>query len=88
VVALGAMLGLQAAGRTPGADLAVVGFDDIEEAALWRPALTTVSIAPRQIGIEAARLLLARIAAPDDPPRQVVLPPCLVIRASCGTRCS
>jgi LacI family transcriptional regulator len=84
VVAFGVMLGLQAAGRTPGEDFAVVGFDDIEEAALWRPALTTVSIPPRQIGVEAARLLIERISRPDDPSRQTILPPRLVIRDSCG----
>ena len=86
VVAFGVMLGLQSAGKIPGKDLAVVGFDDIDEAALWRPALTTVSISPRRIGKEAARLLLERIEAPDDTPRHVTLPPQLVIRASCGAR--
>ena len=62
----------------------MIGFDDIEEAALWRPALTTISIAPSKIGLEAAQLLLERIANPDDEPRQVVLAPRLVTRASCG----
>ena len=84
IVALGAMLGLQAAGRMPGRTFGVVGFDDIEEAALWRPALTTVSIAPHRIGTEAARLLLERIADPGGPPQQVILPPRLVVRESSG----
>jgi LacI family transcriptional regulator len=84
VVAFGVMLGLQAAGRVPGRDFAVVGCDDIEEAALWRPALTTISISPRQIGVEAARLLIERISKPDGPSRQTVLPPRLVTRDSCG----
>ena len=86
VVAFGVMLGLQAAGKTPGEDFSVVGFDDIEEAALWRPALTTVSVPPRQIGMEATRLLLERIAEPDGAPRQIILPPALVVRESCGRR--
>jgi LacI family transcriptional regulator len=84
VVAFGVMLGLQAAGRAPGEDFAVVGFDDIEEAALWRPALTTVSITPRQIGVEATRLLLERIAGLGGPPRQIILSPRLVVRDSSG----
>jgi LacI family transcriptional regulator len=84
VVAFGVMLGLQAAGQATGEDFAVVGFDDIEEAALWRPSLTTVSITPRQIGVEAARLLIERIARPDSPSRQTILPPALVIRDSSG----
>jgi LacI family transcriptional regulator len=82
IVAFGVMLGLQAAGLVPGEDFSVVGFDDIEEAALWRPALTTVAIAPRQIGAVAANLLLERIADPDGSPRQAILPPALVVRDS------
>jgi len=84
VVAFGVMLGLQAHGRMPGQDFAVIGFDDIADAALWHPPLTTVSIAPYQMGATAAQRLLERIACPDDPPRSVILPPSLVIRASCG----
>jgi LacI family transcriptional regulator len=84
VVAFGVMLGLRAQGLVPGQEFAVVGFDDIAEAALWRPALTTVSIQPRQIGSSAAHLLLERIANPDGPPRQIILAPNLVIRQSCG----
>ena len=85
VVAFGVMLGVLAAGLVPGRDFAVVGFDDIEEATLWHPALTTLSIAPRRIGEAAAELLLARIADPQRPPQQQILNPTLVIRASCGT---
>ncbi|HEY3230882.1 MAG TPA: substrate-binding domain-containing protein, partial [Roseiflexaceae bacterium] len=84
-VAFGVLLGAQASGRIPGRDIAVVGFDDIAEAALAQPALTTVAISPRQIGEEAARLLLERVAAPDAAARQVILRPKLVVRASCGT---
>jgi len=84
VVAFGVMLGLQATGRVVGRDVAVAGFDDIAEAALWYPALTTVSVQPRRIGAEAARLLLERIAHPDELPRRVILPPTLAVRASCG----
>jgi LacI family transcriptional regulator len=84
VVAFGVMLGLQAGGRMPGQDFAVIGFDDIAEAALRHPPLSTLALDPCQIGAEAARLLLERIAHPDDPPRQVILPPTLVVRASCG----
>ncbi|RLT40614.1 MAG: LacI family DNA-binding transcriptional regulator [Chloroflexi bacterium] len=50
VVAFGVMLGLQAAGRTPGKDFGVIGFDDITEAELWRPTLTTVALQPRHLG--------------------------------------
>jgi LacI family transcriptional regulator len=85
VVAFGVMLGLQGLGCVPGQDFAVIGFDNIIEAALWHPPLTTVSIEPRQIGVMAAQRLLERIASPDDPPRHVILLPSLIIRTSCGS---
>ena len=84
IVAFGVLLGLQKSGRIPGRDVAVVGFDDIAEAALSQPALTTVAISPRQIGEEAARLLLERVSAPDSAARQVILGTRLIVRDSCG----
>jgi LacI family transcriptional regulator len=82
--ALGVMLGLSDLGLTPGRDVAVIGFDNIPEGAMHRPALTTVAIGARQIGEEAARLLLRRIKAPEGPPENIILPPKLVIRSSCS----
>lgn len=84
VVALGLMLGLEARGLRAGRDLAVTGFDDVPEAALSRPALTTVATSARQIGQEAARLLLRRLADPQGPPERIILPSRLVVRQSCG----
>jgi LacI family transcriptional regulator len=45
--ALGVMLGLADLGLAPGRDAAVVGFDNIPEGAMHRPALTTVAIGAR-----------------------------------------
>ncbi|MBP2312675.1 LacI family DNA-binding transcriptional regulator [Azospirillum soli] len=84
VVAFGVMLGLEARGLKAGRDMAVTGFDDVPEAALSRPALTTVATSARQIGQEAARLLLRRIADPQGPQERVILPSRLVVRESCG----
>ncbi|HYG90276.1 MAG TPA: LacI family DNA-binding transcriptional regulator [Azospirillum sp.] len=84
VVAFGVMLGLEARGLKAGRDVAVTGFDDVPEASLSRPALTTVATSPRQIGHEAARLLLRRIADPQGSPERVILPTRLVVRESCG----
>jgi LacI family transcriptional regulator len=82
--ALGVMLGLADRGLTPGRDVAVIGFDNIPESALHRPALTTVSIAARQIGEEAANLLLRRIKSPCHTLESIILPPKLIVRSSCG----
>jgi len=38
VIAFGVMLGLRAAGLEAGKDLALIGFDDVPEAALWHPS--------------------------------------------------
>ena len=37
-----------------------------------------------EVGRVAAELLLRRIASPDGEPENIILPPKLVIRASCG----
>ncbi len=82
VVAFGVMLGLRGCGLEPGRDVAVVGFDDVREASLWDPSLSSVSATLAQMGREAASLLLKRIKAPARPPQQVILPSRLIIRAS------
>ena len=82
VVAFGVMLGLRSCNLDPGRDVAVVGFDDVSEASLWNPSLSTVSATPTQMGQQAASLLLKRIEQPDRPAQQVILPSTLIIRAS------
>ncbi len=84
LVAVGAMLGLQSVGQIPGEDFAVVGFDDIDEAQLWHPPLTTVALDPHHLGEMAAHLLLERIAKPKGTPRQITLACRLVVRQSSG----
>lgn len=81
-VALGLASGLAARGRQVGRDFALVGFDDIPEAAVSTPPLTTVSVEPRQRGIDAARLVLSRLRGGTDAPRTTVAPVRLVVRAS------
>lgn len=86
IVALGVMQALRKAGREPGRDFALVGFDDITEAALVQPALTTVSVAAKEIGRKAGELLFSRIQGNNEPPKRIILPPALVVRESCGFR--
>ncbi len=82
--AFGALLGLADRGLVAGRDCAVIGFDNIAEAALYRPALTTIAIDARRIGEEAANLLLRRIKSPNGAPESIILPPKLIVRSSCG----
>jgi LacI family transcriptional regulator len=85
IVAFGVMLGLRAAGKAPGRDFAVMGFDDIPEASLWVPPLSTIQVRQDAIGEAAAELLLERLADPARPVARVVTEPSLVIRRSCGS---
>ena len=82
VNAFGVMLGLRAAGMEAGTDFAVIGFDDVPEASLWHPSLTTVSADPRGLGVNAAQLMLRRIAAPDLPVERIIMPSRLILRDS------
>lgn len=81
-VALGLMQGLVRAGRRPGVDFAVTGFDDIPEAAVGIPPLTTVSTAPRERGRQAAELLLQRSVDASLPRRSIIAAVQLTERAS------
>jgi DNA-binding LacI/PurR family transcriptional regulator len=65
-------------------DLALVGYTDIEAAALVRPPLTMVSVPSREIGIRAMRTLRRLIDGEDVPEDPVVLDVELIVRASCG----
>jgi LacI family transcriptional regulator len=82
VVALGLMSALAARNRHAGRDFAVVGFDDIPEAAVAVPPLSTVAVAPRERGMQAAALVLARLQGDDHAPRTTIAPAELRVRAS------
>lgn len=64
-------------------DISSMGFDDIPQASLMHPKLTTVHQPLEQMGRVAARMLLEAIEQPDRPPRRVTLATRLVIRDSC-----
>lgn len=84
MVALGACLGLIRMGLTPGKDVSVVGFDDIQDAAVATPPLTTMAVSPRQLGKRLARVLLERIREPDMPVTSSEISAKLVIRGTTG----
>lgn len=84
-VAMGLMLGLNRRGLRPGHDIALTGFDDIAEAALCMPALTTLTATPRARGRQAAEMLLQRLREPAAETRRTIAPVQLVTRASSCT---
>jgi DNA-binding LacI/PurR family transcriptional regulator len=81
LMAVGALRVLRAAGRRVPEDVAVVGYDDVELAALTEPALTTVRQPVAEQAATMAELLLRQIdgTPPGDP---VLLPVELVHRDS------
>lgn len=62
-MAIGAMNELHARGVSVPDDISVVGYDDLEAAALQRTPLTTVRISRQAMGEAACRLLLEAVAA-------------------------
>jgi len=64
-------------------DLAVVGFDDIEEGRYSNPTLTTISPDKAGIGRTAVAALVGRLEGTrSDPPHEVQVPFALVVRES------
>lgn len=80
-MALGLLRALAEAGRRVPEDVAVIGFDDVPEAANFRPPLTTVRQDFTALAHRAVDLLVAEIEGADVPASTVV-PTALVSRAS------
>jgi DNA-binding LacI/PurR family transcriptional regulator len=81
-MALGAIRAAKAMGRSVPRDLSVVGFDNIAWAELNDPALTTLDIPKRQLGVEAARRMITLLDDPELAPTQLMISVRLVERAS------
>ncbi len=84
LLAFGVMLGLRSIGLEPGMDCSVVGIDNVLEADLWQPGLTTVAIDSRRIGQYAGQLLRRRMENPALPAKNLLLTPELIVRGSSG----
>ncbi|HKQ09055.1 MAG TPA: LacI family DNA-binding transcriptional regulator [Blastocatellia bacterium] len=84
VSAIGAIHALQEAGRRVPEEVSVVGFDDVDNAAFYNPALTTIRQPLREMGRLAAETLLARInqGAGAAFPELVMVEPELIVRQS------
>ena len=81
---IGALRALRERGLAVPDDIALCCFDDFAWADLFTPRLTAISQPSKEIGAEAVRLLLDRLAAPERPGRTVRLPCAFVHRTSCG----
>ncbi|MFW5716639.1 MAG: LacI family DNA-binding transcriptional regulator [Spirochaetota bacterium] len=81
VIAIGIYEEFQGAGRVIPRDLSVVGFDDIHEAELLRPPLTTVHQPAEEKGARAGELLV-RMIRKEEVDEQVEFSCSLIERAS------
>jgi len=79
-MAAGALRVLAEAGRSVPADVAVVGFDDLDIARRTEPQLTTVHQSIQALGKEMARMLIELIAGRER--SSLILPTRLVRRGS------
>lgn len=82
LMALSALQAIRDVGLQPAHDVAIVGFDDLEAAALAHPPLTTIRQDRQELGTVAAERAIELIENPDATPPATVLPVELVVRAS------
>ncbi|WP_328850155.1 LacI family transcriptional regulator [Micromonospora globbae] len=80
IVAMGALDAIAEAGLSVPTDISIAGYDNTTFAAFRPISLTSVDQAGHEIGANAARLLLDRIADRSRPTAQVKLSPTLVVR--------
>ncbi len=86
LIAVGALRALAELGVRVPEDVAVVGMDDTELAAMSTPSLTSVYLGSRERARLAANLMLERLASPGLAPRRLFVEPKLVIRESSRAR--
>lgn len=82
LAAFGALSALGERGLRAGTGFALMGFDNVLDAAHSNPPLSTVDIRPSELGEQAASILLSRIEDPDQSKRQYLAVPRLVLRQS------
>ncbi len=80
-VALGALLALQQAGMKVPQEISVTGFDDIAEASLWQPGLTTIGGVMETMATELVKALEASVQG-GQPPYQSFIIPKLILRST------
>jgi LacI family transcriptional regulator len=83
-IALGAVAACRDRGVAIPDDLALVSFDDPPFGALLDPPLTALASQPREIGVRAARLLVAVLRGESPAERDLRLPLEVIRRRSCG----
>jgi len=84
VVAFGVLDALADLGLRVGSDIRVIGFDDVHDAGLNRPSLSSVAVPARETGRRAAQLVLERAAGSTEPTVREEFPTKFEPRETCG----
>jgi len=82
MIAFGALKALHQRGIRVPQDMAVIGYDDIPFAEVSHPPLTTVHQAFHEVGVEAVRVLLAKMGPPTGRSAPELPAPYIVKRES------
>jgi len=82
LLALGCYDSLAALGLRCPQDVSIVGHNDMPLVDMVNPPLTTLRIQHREMGRQAARILLERMSTADAKPVRVTLSPEIVVRGS------
>ncbi len=83
VMAMGAMDAIRSRGLRVPEDVSVIGFDDIPQASLIHPTLTTINQPLEKMGRVATQMLLDLLNNPEKKTGRIELPTQLVVRNSC-----
>lgn len=84
MVALGASHAITRMGLRPGKEFSIIGIDDIQDAAVDTPPLTTMAVNPFQLGVKLANILLERMKNPSAPITSVENAAELIVRETTG----
>jgi DNA-binding LacI/PurR family transcriptional regulator len=82
MMAIGAIQAISETGGRIPTDIAVMGFDDIDFAAMSNPSLTTVKSAKSQMGRQAVEMLDQLIQGNTDLPKRAQFSAELIVRSS------
>lgn len=82
IIAIGAIRALKLRGIRIPEDIGIIGFDNISEARIFDPSLTTMDVPRTYMAECATRQLIHRIRHPQQPPIKIEVPPVLIKRFS------
>jgi LacI family transcriptional regulator len=83
VMAMGVIDAVRTRGLRVPEDISVIGFDDIPQASMIHPALTTISQPLEKMGRIATQMLLELLSQPRKKIGRIELPTELIVRESC-----